>query len=84
MFRELPVTCRCTAEATQSGTVWGTDVYTDDSAMCRAEFHAGRIPLSGGVVTVMRGQGRALDVGTTRNGVASNDYPASAASITFR
>jgi hypothetical protein len=84
--RELPTpfTCRCTAEATQSGAVWGTDVYTDDSAMCRAAFHAGRIPLSGGVVTVMRGQGRALYVGTTRNGVMSNDYPASAASITFR
>ena len=54
---------------------WGTDVYTDDSAMCRAAFHAGRIPLSGGVVTVMRGQGRALYVGTTRNGVVSFDYP---------
>ncbi len=84
--RELPspFTCRCTAEATQSGAVWGTDVYTDDSAMCRAAFHAGRIPLDGGVVTVMRGQGRALYVGTTRNGVTSNDYPASPVSITFR
>ncbi len=86
IIRELPTpfTCRCSAEATQTGTVWGTDVYTDDSAMCRAAFHAGRIPLSGGVVTVMRGQGRALYVGTTRNGVVSNDYPASPASITFR
>jgi hypothetical protein len=33
---------------------------------------------------VMRGQGRALYVGTTRNGVTSNDYPASPVSITFR
>ena len=84
--RELPTpfTCRCSAEAAQNGSVWGTDVYTDDSAMCRAAFHAGRIPLDGGVVTVMRGQGRALYVGTTRNGVTSNDYPASPVSITFR
>jgi len=84
--RELPTpfTCRCSAEAAQNGSVWGTDVYTDDSAMCRAAFHAGRIPLGGGVVTVMRGQGRALYVGTTRNGVVSYDYPASSASITFR
>jgi hypothetical protein len=84
--RELPTpfTCRCSGEATQSGGVWGTDVYTDDSSMCRAAFHAGRIPLSGGVITVMRGPGRALYVGTTRNGVVSNDYPASPASITFR
>ena len=84
--RELPspFTCRCTGEATQGGGVWGTDVYTDDSVMCRAAIHAGRIPLSGGVITVMRGEGRQLYVGTTRNGVSSGDYPASPFSITFR
>ena len=84
--RELstPFTCRCSAEATQSGSVWGTDVYTDDSAMCRAAFHAGKIPLTGGTVTALRAEGRALYVGTTRNGVQSNDFGAFPASITFR
>ncbi len=84
--RELPTpfTCRCSAEATQSGAVWGTDVYTDDSAMCRAAFHAGKIPLTGGTVTVVRGEGRALFVGSTRNGVQSADFGAFPNSMTFR
>ena len=85
--RELPTpfTCRCSAEATQGGGgAYGTDVYTDDSAMCRAALHAGKIPLSGGTMTVLRGPGRALYVGSTRNGVQSFDYGASPSSITFR
>jgi len=84
--RELPTpfTCRCSAEATQSGGAYGTDVYTDDSAMCRAAFHAGKIPLTGGTITVLRGAGRALYVGSTRNGVQTFDYGASRSSITFR
>jgi hypothetical protein len=84
--RELatPFTCRCTSEATQSGTAWGTDVYTDDSSMCRAAFHAGKIPLTGGTVTVLRADGRALYVGSMRNGVQSNDFGAFPSSITFR
>jgi hypothetical protein len=84
--RELPTpfTCRCSAEATQGGGAYGTDVYTDDSSMCRAAFHAGKIPLNGGTITVLRGAGRALYVGSTRNGVQSFDYGASPSSITFR
>jgi TIR domain/LCCL domain len=84
--RELPTpfTCRCSPEATQRGSVWGTDVYTDDSAMCRAAFHAGRIPLTGGVITAVRAEGRALYVGSTRNGVASSDFGAFQSSVTFR
>jgi hypothetical protein len=84
--RELPTpfTCRCSDEATQSGTVWGTDIYTDDSSICRAANHAGKIPLTGGTVTVLRGAGRALYVGSTRNGVQSNDFGAFPFSITFR
>ncbi len=84
--RELPTpfTCRCNAEATQGGAAYGTDVYTDDSSMCRAAFHAGKIPLAGGTITVLRGDGRALYVGSTRNGVQSFDYGAFPHSITFR
>jgi TIR domain/LCCL domain len=84
--RELPTpfTCRCTGQATQSGTAWGTDVYTDDSAMCRAAFHAGKIPITGGTITAIRVEGRALYVGSTRNGVQSNDFGAFPSSIAFR
>lgn len=84
--RDLPTpfTCRCTAEAAQSGGVWGTDVYTDDSALCRAAVHAGSLTIEGGTITVTRNPGRQLYVGTTRNGVVSSDYPATSASIRFR
>lgn len=84
--RDLPVpfTCRCAAQATRTGTVWGTDVYTDDSALCRAAVHAGRVSTDGGTITVTRSAGRALYVGSPRNGVASNDYGAYPASIGFR
>ena len=84
--RELPTpfTCRCTADVMLSGAVWGTDVYTEDSAMCRAALHAGRIPPTGGTITALRAEGRPLYVGSTRNGVQSNDYGAFASSITFR
>jgi hypothetical protein len=79
-----PFTCRCTGQATQSGSAWGTDVYTDDSSMCRAALHAGKIPLTGGTITAIRGEGRALYVGSTRNGVQSNDFGAFPFSMSFR
>jgi hypothetical protein len=84
--RELPTpfTCRCTAESTQSGTVWGSDIYTDDSSMCRAALHAGRVSAQGGTITAVRGDGRALYIGSTRNGVSSADYGSFPASITFK
>ena len=37
----------CPSYGTAS-SVWGTDVYTDDSSVCTAAVHAGRITLAGG------------------------------------
>ena len=84
--RELPspFTCRCSASATHAGGVWGTDIYTDDSSLCRAALHAGSVTSEGGTITVTRAEGRQLYIGTTRNGVTSNDYPASPFSMKFR
>ena len=84
--RELPTpfTCRCTAQALLGGAVWGTDVYTADSSLCRAALHAGRIAPDGGTITVVWDDGRPLYIGSSRNGVASNDYGAYPASIRFR
>jgi hypothetical protein len=81
-----PFTCTCSGEAARrsSGTVWGTDVYTDDSDLCRAALHAGAIGADGGAITVARSEGRAFYVGSSRNGVASNDYGSYDASIAFR
>ena len=83
--RELPTpyTCRCSATNVQEGAVWGTDNYTDDSGLCRAAVHAGVIPAAGGTVTVLRGAGRPLYIGSRRNGIESNDYGAYTDSIRF-
>jgi hypothetical protein len=84
--RELPMpfTCRCSAQSTREGAVWGTDVYTDDSSLCRAALHAGRVSFDGGTITATRSEGRPLYVGSTRNGVMSSDFGAFPTSITFR
>jgi hypothetical protein len=83
--RELatPLRCTCSGEAVRAGTVWGSDPYTDDSALCRAARHAGVVGTEGGEVEVVREPGRDLYVGTTRNGVASNDFGAYSHSLRF-
>jgi hypothetical protein len=66
------------------GVVWGTDVYTDDSSVCTAAVHAGRITLSGGgTVRIQIGPGKESFQGTIRNGVTSSDYGAWGGSFTF-
>jgi hypothetical protein len=66
------------------GAVWGTDVYTDGSDLCRAALHTGAIGAAGGAITVTRSEARAFYTGTSRNGVASNDYGSYDASIAFK
>ena len=56
------------------GSVWGTDVYTDDSTVCRALLHAGTIPASGGKAAITFVRGQLSYVGTQRNGVNSSSY----------
>ena len=58
-----------------NGVVWGTDIYTDDSALGTAAVHAGvlRLGQKGVVkVTVLPGQGAYQ--GTMRNGVTTSPY----------
>ncbi len=59
------------------GSLWGTDVYTDDSSLATAAVHAG-VLLEGqaGVVKVTIIVGLSSYDGTTRNGVTSMDYGA--------
>lgn len=77
------VTCNCTSAATISGTVWGTGIYTDDSALCRAAVHAGAITLSGGMIQATIRPGQSSYVGSTQNGVTSNSYGAWVGSVEF-
>ncbi|HEY2900056.1 MAG TPA: LCCL domain-containing protein [Polyangia bacterium] len=64
----------CPPGCESTGGLWGTDVYTADSSICRAGIHAGAISPGGGVVTVRIEPGRPAYRGTARNGLASNDY----------
>lgn len=76
--------CGCSAEATQSGDVWGTLTYTADSRICRAAIHAGAVTESGGEVTVVPEAGRPTYVGSPRNGVQTSDYGSYGASFRFQ
>jgi beta-lactamase regulating signal transducer with metallopeptidase domain len=57
------------------GTVWGTDVYTDDSPLAVAAVHAGLVrPGERAVVRVRMLPGRATYDGSARNGVTTSNY----------
>jgi len=68
------ISCYCPPSRTRRGSVWGTGVYTDDSAICRAAVHAGAIAFSGGNVFVRGTRGRRSYRGSNRNGVGSASY----------
>lgn len=57
-----------------SDSVWGTDIYTDDSSVCFAAVHAGAITLSGGTFTIEIRPGQNDYTGSTRNGITSLSY----------
>lgn len=57
------------------GSVWGTDIYTDDSSVCSAAVHFGRISAAtGGSVVIEIREGRSSYASTSRNGVTTTAY----------
>jgi hypothetical protein len=59
-----------------AASIWGTDIYTDDSSVCTAAVHAGLITLAGGgSVTIEIRPGQAAYTGSTRNRITSSSYP---------
>lgn len=74
--------CHCD-ETVGGNQVWGTDVYTDDSALCHAAVHAGAIPGSGGVIRVHAVAGRSSYRGSARNGISTANYGEWSRSIVF-
>ncbi len=73
----------CPAGGTGAGSVYGSDLYTDDSPVCGAGAHAGRISLAGGGVVVIEIRpGAASYAATTRYGVTTNAYAAYDGSFT--
>jgi hypothetical protein len=58
-----------------ASSVWGTDIYTDDSSICTAAVHAGVITLANGgtfEMTILAGQSGYP--GSTRNGVTTSQW----------
>ena len=57
------------------GRLWGTNIYTDDSSICTAAVHAGRIRAeNGGAVTIEVRPGAGSYHGSTRHGATSKSY----------
>jgi len=57
------------------GSVWGTNVYTDDSSICSAAAHAGAITAAaGGRIVIEIRAGEPSYTGTARNGVTSSNW----------
>jgi len=60
-----------------TGSLWGTDVYTDDSSLATAAVHAGVLHRGEtGIVKVQILPGRSQYEGTSRHGVVSRSYGA--------
>lgn len=56
-------------------SVWGTDIYTNDSSICTAAVHAGVITMDvGGPVRVTAVAGLGRYPGSRRNGVMTRSY----------
>nr|MBK7069765.1 hypothetical protein [Deltaproteobacteria bacterium] len=76
-----------TQECPPNGTlasVWGTDVYTDDSSICSAAVHVGQITLAqGGRVTVFVHPGQPSYAGSARSGVTSMSFASFPGSFAF-
>ncbi|MBS1239845.1 MAG: Milk-clotting protease [Proteobacteria bacterium] len=81
--RAPAITCTCPANADNSRSVWGSDIYTEDSDICRAAIHAGVITNGGGRVTIELIGGLDSYQGSTRNGVASSNYGSWSGSFQF-
>ncbi|XP_078603261.1 uncharacterized protein LOC144877227 [Branchiostoma floridae x Branchiostoma japonicum] len=77
-FNDDTVNVSCPARCISAGkSVWGTGVYTDDSGICRAAIHDGRITDDGGQVTVYRWPGQDSYQSSYNNGIQTRSYSGS-------
>jgi Caspase domain/LCCL domain len=74
--------CTCSAEAASlSRPIYGSEIYTDDSPVCRAAVHAGAVPADGGTVIVRQRGPQTAFASSNRNGVATLSWPQSSTSF---
>lgn len=70
---DTEVTCTCAPNP--SGSVWGSDIYTQDSSICNAAAHSGVITKAdGGSVTAKAAPGCKSYAGSSVNGVTSSSW----------
>jgi hypothetical protein len=80
-----PVVVECPAGGKADAAIWGTDVYTHDSAICVAAVHAGVISADrGGLVEVAGASNPREFVASQRFGIASLRWSASPDAFTVR
>lgn len=80
---EALVRCPLGCTNSNSASIWGTYIYTDDSAICIAAIHAGVLTTEGGVVKVIRQDGQSSYPGTERNGISTSNYGSWGASFSL-
>ena len=79
---ELSLIVTCPPQGVLTARVWGTDTYSDDSAVCVAAVHAGILTAAtGGRVQVRNAPGEARYKPSVRNGVTSLAWDAHGSSF---
>ncbi|XP_073498710.1 cysteine-rich secretory protein LCCL domain-containing 2-like isoform X2 [Phyllobates terribilis] len=64
-------------------SVWGTDIYTENTPVCLAAIHSGIISNGGGYITVQKMPGQEAYTGSILNGIFSLSSGISTTSFTF-
>ncbi len=74
----------CPANGMASTKLWGDSVYTDDSSICTAAVHSGRITIvAGGTVTIEILPGMGAYGSSTKHGITSKRYGSFEGSFAF-
>ena len=69
------LTCICDkALDLNTGAAYGTERYSNDSSICIAARHAGKLPKPGGTVTVYVAEGCGKFVGSARNDITTRSW----------
>lgn len=72
----IKVKCPAGCLTVVSGKVWGVEMFKDDSSICRAAIHNGRIkPEEGGLLEVGIESGQSSYKGSESNGIKSEEFP---------
>ncbi|MGB5723000.1 MAG: LCCL domain-containing protein [Parasphingorhabdus sp.] len=77
------LSCTCPANFSVNSPIWGSGIYTDDSFICKAALHAGKIGRSGGQVSIQMLPGQSSYTGSNRNGVSTLSYGSHSGSYQF-